>query len=207
MFNVNYLTALYALTDRGRLQHGETVFVLGAAGGVGVAAIQVARALGARVIGAASSSAKRELVLRAGASDAIDSSAADWREQLRTITEGRGVDIVIDPVGGEFSEKAFRSLAWNGRHLVIGFTAGSIPKLGSNLALLKGASLIGVDVRQFREREPERTRAQLHRLFELHASGALQPLIGATFAFDDFRAAMRAAVDRATVGRVVIEIG
>jgi len=204
VFRVNYATAYHALVQRAATAAGENVLVVGAGGGVGLACIQVAKALGARVVASASSAAKRALASESGADDVLDAAAPDWREQLRSLTDGRGVDVVVDPVGGAETERAFRSLAWRGRHLVIGFAAGEIPRLPTNLALLKGASLHGVDLRQFAEKEPGTAAANLERLFSLAQSGALRPRIGASFPLTAFRDAMHAAADRNQTGRVVL---
>ena len=144
-----------------RLSRGESVLVLGAGGAVGYAAVEVAKALGARVIASASSPDKRALALAAGADAAIDSGSPKWRDDLKAADNSRGVDMVVDLVGGHATEPAFRSLAWEGRHLVIGFAGGAISRLPVNLALLKGAALVGVDLRQFGEHEPEQADANL----------------------------------------------
>lgn len=196
-------TALYALRDRGRLQPGETVLVLGAGGGVGAAAVQVAKALGARVVAAAGSAAKRQAALDAGADHAVDSTRPDWRAAVQAAAPG-GVDVVLDPVGGALTDTAFRTLRWDGRHLVVGFTEGAIPVLKANLALLKGASLVGVDVRQYRERDPAGAQRLLEDTVALFARGALAPPVAAVFPVADWPAAMAAAADRGTVGRVVL---
>ena len=196
-------TAVHALEGRARVQPGETVLVLGAAGGVGLACIQVAKASGARVIASASSADKRALCARTGADATIDSRDAHWRETLRTLAP-QGVDVVVDTVGGHMSELAFRSLAWNGRHLVIGFAAGEIPALKTNLALLKGASLMGVDIRQFPLKEPQAAQANLQRTGALFAQGQLRPHVAASVAFQDWRQAIALAQDPQTVGKVVM---
>jgi NADPH2:quinone reductase len=147
-------TACHALVDRGRLQTGEVVLVLGAAGATGYAAVQMSKHLGARVIASASSAEKRSIALKAGADVAVDSGAADWRDQVKAANAGKPINVVFDPVGGELMERAFRTLAYDGRHLVIGFTAG-IAALRANLALLKSASLIGVHMRHFSIERPE----------------------------------------------------
>jgi NADPH2:quinone reductase len=206
-FWADYATALHALRDRARLVPGETVLVLGAAGGVGLAAIQVAVALGGEVIAAASRADKRAAAQRAGATRTIDYTAADWTEQLKAMTSQRGVDVIFDPVGGSTFEPAFRRLAWGGRHLVIGFTGGSIPALPANLALLKGASLVGVDVRQFATmHEPELARRERGELAEMVRTGHLRPVIGARFALVDFRAALAACQQRDRIGKTVVEV-
>lgn len=202
--SVTYATAHYALRRRGGLQAGETVLVLGATGGVGLAAMQVARALGARVVAGTSGATKFAAALAHGAHAAVDTSQADWRDQLKQ-AEPQGVDVVVDPVGGALLEPAFRCLKWNGRHLVVGFADGTIPSLRANLPLLKGASLTGVDVRQFREREPDAARANLADVVRLFCSGKLNPCVAKVVPATDWRAAIEAASDRATIGRVVID--
>lgn len=206
VFRVAYGTAYHALVQRAALKAGETLLVLGAAGSVGEAAIQVGKALGARVIGSGSTEAKRRAAAAVGADDTLDSHALDWRDQVKRLTGGRGVDVVFDPVGGAITERAFRSLGWRGRHLVVGFAAGSIPALPANLALLKGAALVGVDYRQFRELEPEAEAANLAALFDLHAQGRLSPTIGRVYRFEDFAAALRAASENGPPGRVLLRI-
>ena len=153
-FLLTYGTSDHALRDRGALQEGETLLVLGAAGGVGLAAIEIGKALGARVIACASNEDKLAVCRSHGADAAINYAAEDLRERIKALTEGRGVDVVYDAVGGPYSEPAFRSLAWRGRHLVVGFAAGEIPRLPLNLPLLKGASLVGVFWGDFARREP-----------------------------------------------------
>jgi NADPH:quinone reductase len=206
VFRVSYATARYALVLRGELKPGETVLVLGAGGAIGVAAIQVAKALGARVIGAASTEEKRALALEAGADHVVDHRASDYRDRLKQLTDNKGVDLVIDPVGGPATEPAFRSLGWKGRHMVIGFAAGEIPKLPVNLALLKGADLRGVDIRQFGIREPEESARNVAALMDLHAQGAIRPKIAQRYPFEQFREAMTAAASGDVAGRVVLEV-
>jgi NADPH2:quinone reductase len=204
VFRVSYATAYHALVQRGRLQAGETVLVLGAGGAVGYAAIEIAKALGATVIGSASSEAKRALATRAGADQVVDARSATWRDDVKGANGGRAIDVVIDPIGGAVTELAFRSLAWNGRLLVIGFAGGEIAKLPVNLALLKGASLIGVDVRQFGEYEPEAAAANIAALFGLFAAGHLRPPIAKTYPLAEFAAAMVEARSGETAGRIVL---
>lgn len=204
VFRVSYATAYYALVQRGRIAAGETVLVLGAGGAVGYAAIQVAKALGATVIGSASTPDKRDLAIQGGADAVVDARSPTWREDLKAANGGRAVDIVIDPIGGNATEPAFRSLAWNGRLLVIGFAGGSIPKIAANLALLKGASMIGVDVRQFGEYEPEAARSNVAALFDLYEAGHLHPPVAKTYPLDDFAAAMIDARSGKTAGRIVL---
>ena len=205
LIRTNYLTACYALKARAQVQPGEIVLVLGAAGGVGVACIQVAVAYGAKVIASASSEAKRQLALSCGASHAIDSGAPDWRDQVKALTGGRGADVVADPVGGDQTERAFRSLAWNGRHLVIGFAAGEIPRLPTNLALLKGASLMGVDLRQVAPNEPQLMQAMSVEVARLAAAGIARPPIAKIYPLDEFADAMREVASGAPAGRIVLK--
>ena len=206
-FRTNYLTALYALGERGRLRPGEQLLVLGAAGGTGIAAIQIGKLLGARVIAAASTEEKRNFAARFGADAVIDYTRADWRDALKDATGGHGADVIFDPVGGEVSLQAFRSIAWNGRHLVVGFAAGSIPALPFNLPLLKGGLLIGVDVAQIARREPEAQTRVMTQLSAWLNDGKLVPVVGQVFAFEDFRAAFRTMQTRAALGKMVVRIG
>jgi NADPH2:quinone reductase len=200
---VSYATAWHALIDRARLQPGETLLVLGAGGATGYAATQLGKLLGARVIASASSPAKRALALAGGADQAVDSRAPDWRDQVKAAAGGQPVDVTFDPVGGGASEPAFRCLGWGGRHLVIGFTGG-IPTLPTNLALLKGASLVGVDIRRFGELEPQRADANRAEIFRLAASGVLKPAIAQRFRLEDAPAAMAAAASGTHAGRIIL---
>ena len=203
MFPVSYATAWHALVDRGRLHAGETLLVLGAGGATGYAAVQIGKYLGARVIGSASSESKRALAAAGGADAVIDARGGDWRDQVKAANGGQGVDVVFDPVGGEATDPAFRSLAWNGRHLVIGFPAG-IASLRTNLPLLKGASLIGVDIRQFGIFEPEKSAANRDTVFGLAAEGKLRPAIARSYALADIQAAMADAAAGKSAGRIVL---
>lgn len=206
VFPPSYTTAFHALIDRGRLGSGETLLVLGAAGATGVAAIQIGKTLGAFVVASASSETKRRLCLEAGADAVVDTRSTSWRDEVKAASNGRAIDVVFDPVGGNMTDPAFRTLAYDGRYLVIGFTGG-IGSLKTNLPLVKTASLIGVQIRTFGEAEPERAAANSARCIELAASGALKPMIGKVYDFDDFRSAMRAAFDGSEVGRVVLRVG
>src|SRR5690348_14587347 len=172
-FLLTYGTSDHALRDRGALKAGETLLVLGAAGGVGLAAIEIAKALGARVIACASSEDKLMVCRSHGADATINYAAEDLRERVKALTEGRGVDVVYDPVGGAYSEPAFRSLGWRGRHLVVGFAAGEIPRLALNLALLKGASLVGVFWGDFARREPRAFGESIAQLARWYGEGKL----------------------------------
>lgn len=203
VLSLSYATAWYALHQRGGLLASETLLVLGAAGGTGYAAIQVAKHIGARVIASASSAEKRALAKAAGADLVIDSTSKTWREELKTALDGTPIDVVFDPVGGELTELAFRSLGWNGRHLVIGF-AGGIASLRTNLPLLKGSALIGVDIRQFEKFEPAQFKENLVRIFECAVAGSFKPAIGRRFALSDFAAAMTAVAAGKDAGRIIL---
>ena len=199
-----YGTALYGLRERGRLQPGETVLVLGATGSVGYAAVQLARALGARVIGAATGAAKCAAIVQAGARDVVDLADGGWKDQVKALAGPRGVDLVFDPIGGAAMDTAFRTLGWGGRHLVIGFASGQIGSLRGNLTIVKGASLVGVDLRQFREREPEAARRLMQDVAALHRDGRIQPLVAARFPIARHAEAFALAQARDTVGRVLL---
>jgi NADPH2:quinone reductase len=176
-FVLTYGTSHHALLDRAALKAGETVLVLGAAGGVGTAAIQIAKAAGARVIAAASSDAKCELCRAIGADETINYSTANLRDTLKALTDGKGPDVVYDPVGGDLAEPVFRSIAWRGRYLVVGFAQGGIPALPLNLALLKGESIVGVFWGEFARREPKANAQMLAQLAQWYAKGLVKPVI------------------------------
>jgi NADPH2:quinone reductase len=176
-FVLTYGTSHHALLDRAALKAGETVLVLGAAGGVGTAAIQIAKAVGARVIAAASSDAKCELCREIGADATLNYSTANVRDTLKALTDGKGPDVVYDPVGGDLAEPVFRSIAWRGRYLVVGFAQGGIPALPLNLALLKGASIVGVFWGDFARREPKANAQGLGQLAQWYAKGLVKPVI------------------------------
>lgn len=205
VFPPSYLTATHALIDRGRLQPGETLLVLGAAGATGIAAIQVGKALGARVIASASTEEKRALCLKVGADAAVATRSETWRDEVKAANAGKPIDVVFDPVGGDMTDPAFRSLGYDGRHLVIGFTGG-ISSLKTNLPLVKTASLIGVQVRTFGMEEPEKMAATQARLMEMAGQGLLKPVIGKVYRFDDYAAAMNDAFEGQTAGRVVMAV-
>ena len=197
-------TALYALRERGGLRPGETVLVLGATGSVGDAAVQVAKALGARVIAAASGPAKGAAARAAGADEVVDLAEPGWKERVKALAAPRGVDVVLDPVGGEWMDAAFRTLGWGGRHLVVGFASGQIGTLRGNLTIVKGAALVGVDLRMFREHEPEAARRLSLDVAALHRDGRLHPRIAARFPLARHAEACALAQDRATIGRVLL---
>ena len=205
-FSMTYGTAIHALKQRGALQAGETLLVLGASGGVGLAAIEIGKAMGARVIAAASSAEKLEVARQAGADELINYQDEDVRERLKTLTKGQGVDVVIDPVGGDLFETVFRSIAWNGRMLVIGFASGTIPSLPANLPLLKGAAVIGVFWGSFAQRQPQDNVANFQQLFAWFAEGKLKPLVSQTFALEDTAQAINTLAARKAVGKLVIKV-
>lgn len=200
-----YGTALYALRERGQLQAGETVLVLGATGSIGDAGVQTAKALGARVIAAVSGPAKQPAARLAGADEVVDVQSADWKDAVKALAGPRGVDVVLDPVGGEAMDTAFRTLGWGGRHLVVGFAGGSIGALRANLCIVKGASLIGVDLRQFRERQPEAMARLLADVSALHGQGRVRPRIAAHFPLTQAAKAFAMAGARTTTGRVILD--
>ena len=199
-----YGTSYHALVDRGRLQQGEHLLVLGAAGGVGMAAVQIGKVLGAEVTAAVSSEEKAEAVLAAGAHQVIRYDQTPLRDGIDEITGGEGVDVVYDPVGGESTELALRSTAWNGRVLVIGFAAGDIPKIPLNLPLVKGNSIVGVFWGRFAMEEPARHQQNLRTLVSWFEDGKLNPLIQKTYSLEDGADALRWVAERKAVGRVII---
>jgi NADPH:quinone reductase len=203
-FIMIYGTSYHGLVDRGQLKAGETVLVLGAAGGIGTSAIQIAKAVGARVIAAASSDEKCELCRSIGADATINYSKEDLRGAIKTATGGKGPDVVYDPVGGDFAEPALRSIAWRGRYLVIGFASGSIPTLPLNLPLLKGASLVGVFWGSFAKHEPKASQATLLELARWYAEGRIRPVIDSTMPMAELKAAYARMGSRAVKGKLVM---
>jgi NADPH:quinone reductase len=203
-FIVSYCTALYGFRDCGSLQPGETVLVLGAAGGVGMAAIDVARAMGARVIAAASTEAKRAAARARGAEWVVDYQDPEWRKQLEPLTGRRDVDVVYDPVGGDFSETALRCLAPGGRHLVVGFAAGPIPRIPLNLVLLKRCSIVGVDWGGHIRAHPGANVPLLQTLVEWAELGRIDPQPTRTFPFEEAPGVLQSLLDRTAVGKPVV---
>ncbi len=203
-FICTYATSHHALLDRATLQPGETVLILGAAGGVGTAAIQIAKAVGARVIAAASSDEKCARCLEIGADVTINYSRGTLREDIKALTEGKGPDVVYDPVGGDLAEPVFRSIAWRGRYLVVGFAQGQIPALPLNLALLKGASIVGVFWGEFAKREPQRNAAMLAQLAAWYAQGKIKPVLDRVLPMTELPAAFARMSSRQVVGKVVL---
>jgi len=206
-FTLTYGTSYHAIKDRAALKAGETMLVLGAAGGVGIAAIQIGKALGARVIAAASTPEKLAICRENGADETINYSTEDLRERLKALTGGKGPDVVYDPVGGKYAEPAFRSIAWRGRYLVIGFADGEIPSLPLNLPLLKGASVVGVFWGDFVRRELPNFVRDLTELFDLMMQGKLRPHICARYPLAEGRTALNDLMNRKATGKVVITSG
>jgi NADPH:quinone reductase-like Zn-dependent oxidoreductase len=206
-FTIAYGTAYYALRHRGQLAEGETMLVLGAAGGVGSAAVELGSRMGATVIAAASSAEKLAYAVTRGATHTINYREQDLKTAVLELTEGRGADVVFDPVGGSLSEAAFRSIAWNGRHLVIGFAAGDIPAIPLNLALLKGASIVGVYWGNWLTKEPGAAADIVAELYQLAESGDIDPPISGVFALEDFKDAYASLVDRTAMGKVLLRVG
>ena len=203
-FLLAYGTSYHALKDRAELRAGETLLVLGAAGGVGLAAVELGKLMGARVNAAASSDEKLAICRAHGADETIDYAREDLKERAKELTRGGGVDVVYDPVGGAYSEGALRSTAWKGRLLVIGFAAGEIPKIALNLALLKGCSIVGVFWGEFARREPALNAANISQLLAWLESGALKPLISARYPLARGGEALQSVLARKVTGKVVI---
>ncbi len=203
-FLFTYGTSHYALKDRARLQAGETLLVLGAAGGVGLAAVELGKVMGARVIAAASSDEKLAVCREHGADEVINYTSEDLKERTKALTGGAGADVIYDPVGGAFAEAALRSTNWNGRFLVIGFAAGDIPKIPLNLVLLKGCQIVGVFWGAFTAREPERNRANIAELMRWFEEGKLRPHVSATYPFERAAEALNDLAQRRVKGKVVL---
>ncbi|MEO6291571.1 MAG: NADPH:quinone oxidoreductase family protein [Burkholderiaceae bacterium] len=203
-FIMIYATSHHALVDRAQLKAGETVLILGAAGGVGTSAIQIAKAMGAKVIAAASSDEKCALCKSIGADETINYSTQDLRATLKTLTDGKGPDVIYDPVGGEYTEPAFRSIAWRGRYLVVGFAAGPIPALPFNLMLLKGASVVGVFWGDFAKKEPKANAAMMAELAGWYAKGTIKPVIDSTMPMSELKQAYAHMNSRAVKGKLVM---
>jgi len=206
-FSMVYGTSYYALKQRANIQPGETLLVLGASGGVGLATIELGKAMGAHVIAAASTAEKLAVAKAAGADDLINYSEEPLKEAIKKLTNSKGVDVIYDPVGGEYTEQALRAMAWNGRHLIIGFAAGDIPKIPANLALLKGCSVIGVFWGSFTQREPENSAKNMMELLQMFAEGKIDPKISQVFEFEDYEKALGALTGRTATGKIVLKVG
>ena len=203
-YSVAYGTSYHALRQSARLQPGETVLVLGAAGGVGYAAVDLAKAMGAKVIAAASSYEKLQFAKQAGADELVDYTATPLKDAVKELTGGDGVDVVYDPVGGELAEQALRATAWHGRYLVIGFASGDIPRIPLNLALLKEASIVGVWYGPSAERHNDELQSNVAELNAMVEAGAIRPRYSEAFSLDDFADAFRVIAERRVLGKVVI---
>ena len=205
-FGLTYATSEHALFDRAALKAGETLLVLGAAGGVGLAAIEIGKILGGRVIACASTDDKLAVCRQHGADETINYATEDLRERIKALTSGHGADVVYDPVGGAYSELALRSIAWRGRLLVVGFAAGEIPKIPLNLTLLKGCSIVGVFWGDFTRREPAHFAEAMARLGQWYAEGRLKPHLSATFPLERAADALTLMAARKVTGKVVLTV-
>ena len=205
-FSVTYGTSAHALKQSASLQPGETVLVLGAAGGVGIAAVEIAKAMGARVIAAASSDEKLEFARSAGADETINYSTTPLKETVKELTDGKGADVVYDPVGGELAEQALRATAWHGRYLVIGFASGDIPKFAANIALLKEASIIGVWWGTWAAKNPQIQHQNMLDMAMLIKEGKVTPRVTESYSLDDFAKAFAAITGRRALGKVTLRM-
>ncbi|MCP5334897.1 MAG: NADPH:quinone oxidoreductase family protein [Oceanospirillaceae bacterium] len=205
-FSMVYGTSYYALKQRANLQPGETLLVLGASGGVGLATVELGKAMGARVIACASSDEKLAIAKAAGADDLINYNKDDLKEAVKTLTKGQGANVIYDPVGGDYSEQALRAIAWEGRHLVIGFAAGDIPKMPLNLTLLKGCQIIGVFWGAFTMRDPQANYRNMLELLELFKQHKINPHISKRFAFHEYAAALNCLSERTATGKIVLNM-
>jgi NADPH:quinone reductase len=206
-FVMTYGTSLHALRDRAKLQPGESLVVLGASGGVGLAAVELGKLMGANVIAAASTADKLSLCKQHGADDVIDYSKEDLKERIRALTGGKGADVVYDPVGGAYAEPAIRAMGWGGRYLVVGFAAGDIPKIPLNLTLLKGSALVGVFWGEFVRREPKASQGELFELLTWFREGKVKPHISATYPLAQAAHALNDMIQRKVTGKVVVTMG
>lgn len=205
-WSTTYGTSYHALKQRGALQPGETLLVLGAGGGVGLAAVELGKAMGARVLAAASSEAKREAAKAAGADEVIDYSDGELKEKVKALTDGRGADVIYDPVGGDFFDQCMRCINWKGRVLVVGFVGGEIPRVPINLILLKGCQVVGVFYGAFTGREPAENAQNWRELANLWEAGKIAPLVSREFAFEEHAAALRCLSEREAIGKVIVRV-
>jgi len=203
-FTMTYGTSLYGLKQRGKLQPGETLLVLGAAGGVGLTAVEIGKLMGARVIAAASSDDKLELCRQYGADDVINYATENLKERTKALTDGHGADVIYDAVGGDAFDQAIRAINWNGRFLIIGFASGRIPELPVNLALLKGCSVVGVFWGAFTGREPAENARNLAELGRWYAEGKIKPYVCATYPLERVGEALQAILDRKAKGKIIL---
>lgn len=204
-FSMTYGTSMHALKQRGELKPGETLLVLGASGGVGLAAVEIGKAMGARVIAAASSDEKLEVAKAAGADELINYADGELKEKVKALTKGQGADVIYDPVGGDLFDQSLRCINWNGRLLVIGFASGRIPEMPANLPLLKGAAVVGVFWGAFAARQPQDNLANFQQLFAWYSEGKLKPLVSQTYELNQYEDALAMLSSRKAVGKVVIK--
>jgi len=205
-FAMVYTTSYYALKQRANLKAGETLLVLGASGGVGLAAVELGKLMGARVIAAASSNEKLEFVNQLGPDELLNYGDGDLKERVKALTNGNGADVIYDPVGGDLFDQSCRCINWNGRLLVIGFTSGRIPEYKANLALLKGSSMVGVFLGRFRKDEPAEYDLNFQELLDMYDDGKLHPLITESFAMENYVDAFNVFTERKVMGKVTLEI-
>ena len=205
-FAMVYTTSYYALKQRARLQAGETLLVLGASGGVGLAAVELGKLMGARVIAAASTDEKLEFVNQLQPDELLNYGDGELKEKVKALTDGRGADVIYDPVGGDLFDQSCRCINWNGRLLVIGFTSGRIPVYKANLALLKGSSMVGVFLGRFRQEEPDTYERNFIELLKLYDEGKLRPIITQSFPLSEYVAAFNVFTERRVMGKVTLEI-
>ncbi len=205
-FPMVYTTSYYALKQRANLQPGETLLVLGASGGVGMTAVELGKLMGAKVIAGASSEEKLQFAKNAGADFLVNYSDGDLKTKVKELTDGKGADVIYDPVGGDLFDQSTRCINWNGRLLVVGFTSGIIPEYKANLALLKGASMVGVFLGRWIKEEPEEYEANLVELFEFFEQGKIKPAVFQSYKMDDFVSAFNILKDRKAMGKVTLEI-
>ena len=204
--STTYGTSYYALKQRADLKPGETLLVTGAAGGVGLAAVELGKAMGARVIAAASTSEKLQAAKDAGADELINYTEESLKAEVKRITEGRGADVIYDPVGGDLFDDCMRSIGWYGRVLVIGFAAGDIPKLPTNLVLLKSCQVVGVFYGAWTVRAPEENHQNFIELMDMYEAGKIAPLVGASYPLEAYATAMRDLMERRAIGKVVVNV-
>lgn len=204
--STTYGTSYYALKQRANLQPGETLLVLGAAGGVGLAAVELGKAMGARVIAAASSSEKLETAKQAGADELIDYSDGELKDKVKALTGGKGADVIYDPVGGDLFDQCMRCINWYGRVLIIGFVGGDIPRVPTNLILLKSCQVVGVFYGAFSARYPAEGRQNFAEIMEMFEAGKINPLVGKEFEFDEYVDALNCLEHRQALGKVVLKV-
>ncbi|MCB1650157.1 MAG: NADPH:quinone oxidoreductase family protein [Pseudomonadales bacterium] len=205
-FAMVYTTSYYALKQRARLQAGETLLVLGASGGVGMAAVELGKMMGARVIAAAGSDEKLQFVKQFDPDELLNYGDGDLKERVKALTDEKGADVIFDPIGGSLFDQATRCINWNGRLLVVGFASGKIPEYKANLALLKGASMVGVFLGRFRREEPEEYEKNFQELLRFYGEGILKPIVTRHFPLEDYVAAFNVFTERRVMGKVVLDV-